>query len=343
MPLIVPANEQGAGFMAAGYARASGRVGVVLVTSGPGATNYRDAGARLHGRLDSDRRDLRPGADARPSAPTRSRKRRSSTSWAPCAKHVFLVTDPTKLEATHAHGVRDRAHAAGPGPVVVDVPKDVQNWQGTFRGEGLLPMRGYRRAHGRAAQAARSTTSRPRGCSQMLGEAERPLIYAGGGVINGQRARRAARVRAARSSIPVVTTLMGIGAFDTTQPLSLHMLGMHGTAFANYAVDDCDFLICARRALRRPRRRRCRRSSRRNAKRIAHLDIDASEIDKVKRVRLVPRRPMLAPALDAAARTAGKRASRATSPLARRTSRELKRRHAHELRPRQRARSSRTT
>ena len=89
----------------------------------------------------------------------------------------------------------------------------------------------------------------------MLGEAERPLIYAGGGVINGEAAEelRASRIE---FDIPVVTTLMGIGAFDTTDPLSMRMLGMHGTAFANYAVDDCDFLVCARRTLRRPRGRR---------------------------------------------------------------------------------------
>ena len=96
---------------------------------------------------------------------------------------------------------------------------------------------------------------------QMLGEAERPLIYAGGGVIHGESAA-ALRAFAQDFGIPVVTTLMGIGACDTTEPLSLHMLGMHGTAFANYAVDDCDFLLVPRRALRRSRRRRCRASSR---------------------------------------------------------------------------------
>ena len=117
MPLIVPANEQGAGFMAAGYARASGRVGVCLVTSGPGRDQHRHAGARLHGRFDSDRRDLRPGADRAPSAPTRSRKRRWPRIMGSVAKHVFLVTDPTKLEAT-VRTAFEIARTGRPGPVV---------------------------------------------------------------------------------------------------------------------------------------------------------------------------------------------------------------------------------
>jgi acetolactate synthase-1/2/3 large subunit len=117
----------------------------------------------------------------------------------------------------------------------------------------------------------------------MLGESNRPLIYAGGGVIHGEAAE-ALRRFATELQIPVVTTLMGIGAFDTTHPLSLRMLGMHGAAFANYAVDDCDFLIAlgARfddRVAGVPAR------FARNAACIAHIDVDASEINKVKRVQ----------------------------------------------------------
>jgi acetolactate synthase-1/2/3 large subunit len=118
---------------------------------------------------------------------------------------------------------------------------------------------------------------------QMLGEAERPLIYAGGGVIQGGGAE-ALRAFAHDFGVPVVTTLMGIGAFDTTSPLAMRMLGMHGAAYANYAVDDCDFLVCfgARfddRVAAVPKK------FARNARRIAHLDVDASEINKVKRVQ----------------------------------------------------------
>jgi acetolactate synthase-1/2/3 large subunit len=116
----------------------------------------------------------------------------------------------------------------------------------------------------------------------MLGEAKRPLIYAGGGVINGGAAY-AMREFATAFGIPVVTTLMGIGAFDTTHPLSMRMLGMHGTAFANYAVDDCDFLLALGSRFD-DRVAGVPDKFAKSAKRIAHIDIDASEINKVKRV-----------------------------------------------------------
>ena len=169
-----------------------------------------------------------------------------------------------------------------PGPVVIDIPKDVQNWQGPFRGAGLLDMRGY---HQRMTSLGRSALDEARCASflEMLGESRRPLIYAGGGVVNGEGSAELRRF-AIELGIPVVTTLMGIGAFDTTHPLAMRMLGMHGAAFANYAVDDCDFLITlgARfddRVAAVPAR------FARNAKRIAHIDVDASEINKVKRVQ----------------------------------------------------------
>src|SRR6516164_9583109 len=143
IPLIVPANEQGAGFMAAGYARASGRVGVCLVTSGPGATNtvtpVRDCMADsipivvISGQVAT----AAIGTDAFQEAPV-------PTMMGAVAKHIFLVTDPTKLEST-VRTAFEIARSGRPGPVVVDVPKDVQNWEGAFRGEGLLPIPGFRR------------------------------------------------------------------------------------------------------------------------------------------------------------------------------------------------------
>jgi acetolactate synthase-1/2/3 large subunit len=197
------------------------------------------------------------------------------------AKHCFLVTDPTRLEATMRTAF-EVARTGRPGPVVIDIPKDVQNWQGVFRGEGHLEVRGYRQ---RMAAISRSAM-RDEECEDFfrrLGEASRPLIYAGGGVINGE-ASAALRRFADELRIPVVTTLMGIGAFDTTHPLAMRMLGMHGTAFANYAVEDCDFLVAlgARfddRVAGVPARFAP------NAKCIAHIDVDASEINKVKRVQ----------------------------------------------------------
>src|SRR5437016_1459263 len=116
----------------------------------------------------------------------------------------------------------------------------------------------------------------------MLGESRRPLIYAGGGVINGNAAGALTEF-ASTFGVPVVTTLMGIGALDTTHALSLRMLGMHGAAFANYAVDDCDFLIAVG-ARFDDRVAGVPAKFARNARHIAHIDIDACEIGKVKQV-----------------------------------------------------------
>ena len=117
----------------------------------------------------------------------------------------------------------------------------------------------------------------------MLGESEKPLIYAGGGVVNGNAAGALTEFATA-FGIPVVTTLMGIGALDTTHPLSLRMLGMHGAAFANYAVEDCDFLIAVG-ARFDDRVAGVPEKFARNARRIVHLDIDRAEVNKVKRVQ----------------------------------------------------------
>lgn len=279
IPLIVPANEQGAGFMAAGYARASGKVGVVMVTSGPGATNtvtpVRDCMADsvpivvVCGQVPTGA----IGTDAFQEAPV-------AAIMGAVAKHVFLVTDPARLEAT-LRSAFELARTGRPGPVVVDIPKDVQNREIEFTGGGSLPLTGYR-SRLRAVVENRLIDESCQRFFAMLAESERPLIYAGGGVINGD-ASMALRRFADTFGIPVATTLMGLGAFDTTKPLSLHMLGMHGTAFANYAVEDCDFLIAigARfddRVAGDPPRFAP------SARNVAHLDVDVSEIGKVKSV-----------------------------------------------------------
>jgi acetolactate synthase I/II/III large subunit len=279
MPLVVPANEQGAAFMAAGYARASGRVGVALVTSGPGATNtvtpVRDSMADsvpivvICGQVPT----TSIGTDAFQEAPVPS-------IMGAVAKHVFLITDPEKLEAT-VRTAFEIARTGRPGPVVLDVPKDVQNWTGVFHGCGRLAVPGYRQRMSRLEAA----TLAPAACADFFAAllaAKRPLIYAGGGVINAGAADTL-REFSRQFQIPVVTTLMGIGAVDTTDTLSMRMLGMHGTAFANYAVDDCDCLLAfGARFDDRVAGNVSKFAGR--AKFIAHFDIDASEIDKVKRV-----------------------------------------------------------
>ena len=274
--LIVPANEQGAGFMAAGYSRASGKVGVALVTSGPGATNVvtpiRDCMADsipivlLCGQVPR----AAIGTDAFQEAPI-------FNIMSACAKHVFLVRDENDLEAT-IRSAFDIARNGRPGPVVVDLPKDVQQWIGTFKGEGLLKFRGFDLRKAALAKAKLSKEEAQK-FFHLLQGSKRPLIYAGGGVINGNAAQ-SLRNFSGQYGIPVVTTLMGIGSVDTTSDLSLHMLGMHGTAYANYAVEDCDFLIAV--GARFDDRVAGKVSEFAPlARNIAHIDIDAAEIGKV--------------------------------------------------------------
>lgn len=277
--LIVPANEQGAGFMAAGYARSSGKVGVFIVTSGPGATNtvtpIRDCMADsvpvvlICGQVPR----TAIGTDAFQEAPV-------FNIMSACAKHVFLVKNPEELEAT-VRTAFEIARSGRPGPVVIDVPKDVQNWSGVFQGEGLLNLRGYRERI-QHLEESRITKEQARDFFKMLLRSERPLLYVGGGVIN---ANAAAELRkfSQRFNIPVVTTLMGIGAMDTRSELCLHMLGMHGTAYANYAVEDCDFLIAVGARFDDRVAGKVAEFAP-NARDIAHIDIDAAEIGKVKPV-----------------------------------------------------------
>jgi acetolactate synthase I/II/III large subunit len=279
MPLIVPANEQGAGFMAAGYARASGKVGVAIVTSGPGATNMvtpvRDSMADsiplvvICGQVGT----AAIGSDAFQEAPI-------SNIMGACAKHVFLVTDATQLEAT-VRTAFTLARSGRPGPVVVDVPKDVQNAAITWHGRGELALSGYRTRLRTVEQATLSDAD----CATFfhaLMQARRPLIYAGGGVIAAE-ASAALGTFVDAFGLPVATTLMGLGGFDSTHPLALHLLGMHGTAYANYAVEDCDFVLAlgARfddRVAGVPDKFAPR------ARFVAQIDIDPSEIGKVKPV-----------------------------------------------------------
>ena len=276
--LIVPATEQGAGFMAAGYARSSGRVGVSLVTSGPGATNsvtpVRDCQADsvpivlICGQVPR----AAMGTDAFQEAPV-------FNIFASCAKHVLLVTDESKLEASMRTAF-EIARSGRPGPVVVDVPRDVQLCEMPFQGSGLLPLRGY---HERIGQLSHMKISagEAEAFYRLLAQSKRPLIYVGGGVMNSNAAVEL-RAFAELLGIPVVTTLMGIGAMDTRSDLALHMLGMHGTAYANYAVEDCDFLFAV--GSRFDDRVAGKIKEFASGARIAHLDVDASEIGKVKNV-----------------------------------------------------------
>jgi len=277
MPLIVPANEQGAGFMASGYARATGNPGIVLVTSGPGATNtvtpVRDAMADsipmivICGQV--NRSSI--GSDAFQEAPITS-------VMGSVAKHVFLVTKEEKLAAT-LRAAFEISTSGRPGPVVVDVPKDIQTASIEFDTNSRLNINAYRDRR-QAIENNRLSDQQCESFYNYLQASNKPLIYSGGGTIAAD-ASKELRNFSDRFQIPVTTTLMGIGAVDTQSQLSLEMLGMHGTAFANYAVEDCDFMIALGSRFD-DRVAAVAKQFAPKAKAVAHFDIDASEINKVK-------------------------------------------------------------
>ena len=233
LDVVLTRHEQGAGHAADGYARASGRVGVCLVTSGPGATNLTTAIATAN--FDSvpfvaftgQVRTNLIGNDAFQEADVTGITR-------PITKHNFLVRRVDDL----AHTIRAAFHIARtgrPGPVVVDLPLDVSNAQTDLPIPTEIHLPGYRphvKGNARQIQLA----------AEAINSAKRPLIYAGGGVIIATAADELRRL-AETANIPVTTTLMALGAFPEHSPLALKMLGMHGTAYANYAMQHADCII----------------------------------------------------------------------------------------------------
>src|SRR3954454_21318282 len=268
---VLVRHEQGATHAAEGYARSTGKPGVVLVTSGPGATNA------VTGIVDA-LMDSIPlivitgqvathliGTDAFQEADTIGITR-------PCTKHNYLVKDVADLPRI-LHEAFHIATSGRPGPVVIDIPKDVQFAKGAYQGPGQV-----RHAHnynprtkgdpGRIAEAA-----------ALIAKARRPILYTGGGVINaGPEASALLRELAALTGAPVTSTLMGLGAFPASNPQWLGMLGMHGAYEANHAMHDCDVLVAI--GARFDDRVTGRLDAFSPGSRKIHIDIDASSIGK---------------------------------------------------------------
>jgi acetolactate synthase-1/2/3 large subunit len=230
---ILVRHEQGAVHAAEGYAKASGKVGVVLVTSGPGATNtvtgiadaYMDSVPVVifTGQVSSHL----IGNDAFQEADIVGITR-------PITKHSFLVRDVKELAST----IRKAFYIAAtgrPGPVVVDLPKDVINSKCEFVYPEEVEIRGYKPNY-------RGHINQIKKAADVIANAKRPLLYVGGGVIMGGGSQELA-IFARENNLPVTMTLQGLGAYPGTDPLSLGMLGMHGTYWANRAVDNCDVLV----------------------------------------------------------------------------------------------------
>ena len=273
---VLVRHEQGAVHAAEGYARSTGKPGVVLVTSGPGATNA------VTGLTDA-LMDSIPivaitgqvpthliGTDAFQECDTVGITR-------PCTKDNWLVRDVNDLSRT-LHEAFQIATTGRPGPVVVDIPKDVQFQKGVYVPPAGVQHRSYRpRTEPEPAAIARAV--------EMMAEAKRPVFYTGGGIINaGPQASKALRELVDLTGFPITSTLMGLGAFPASRPEWLGLLGMHGTWEANHAMHDCDLMICL--GARFDDRVTGRVSAFSPGSKKIHLDIDASQINKVIHVDL---------------------------------------------------------
>ncbi len=230
---ILVRHEQGAAHMAEGYAKASGKVGVVLVTSGPGATNTVTGIADAY--MDSVPIVVFTGQVATHLIGNDAFQEADIVGITrPITKHNFLVRDVNELAITIKKAFYI-ASTGRPGPVLVDLPKDVVNSVCEFEYPEKVEMRGYKPTFlGHQNQIKKA--------AEIIKNAKKPLLYVGGGVImsNGERELR---LFAKENNIPVTMTLQGLGAFPGNDPQSLGMLGMHGTYYANQAVNNCDVLV----------------------------------------------------------------------------------------------------
>ncbi|HIH86140.1 MAG TPA: biosynthetic-type acetolactate synthase large subunit, partial [Methanoculleus sp.] len=273
---ILVRHEQAAAHAADGYARASGRVGVCLATSGPGACNLVTGIATAY-------MDSIPIVALTGQVPTALlgndafQESDITGITMPITKHNYLVKNAADIDRV----VKEAFYIAGtgrPGPVLIDLPKDVSTGEVDEASSppAAISLRGYQPTYeGHVRQIDKAV--------DLIAEAERPLVYAGGGVIlSGASAELREFIETA--AIPVTTTLMGLGAIPGDHPLNLGMLGMHGTAAANFAVTECDLLVAI--GVRFDDRVTGKIEAFAPNARIIHIDIDPAEIGKNKKVDL---------------------------------------------------------
>ncbi|MCL1910585.1 MAG: biosynthetic-type acetolactate synthase large subunit [Leptospirales bacterium] len=265
---ILPRHEQGAVHAADGYARASGKPGVVIATSGPGATNLVTGIATAN--MDSIPLVIITGQVARNMIGNDAFQEVDvSGVTRPISKHNYLVQDIKDLART----IKEAFHIATtgrPGPVVVDIPVDISNETCEFDYPETVNLRGYKPTYnGHPNQIKKACT--------IISNSKRPVIYAGGGVILSNASEELAEF-AKKTKIPVTTTLLGIGAFPETDKLSLEMLGMYGTYYANQAVDKADLVIAV--GARFDDRVTGKIDSFSSSSKVIHIDIDPTSVSK---------------------------------------------------------------
>ena len=282
---VLTAHEQHAGHAADGYARASGKTGVCLATSGPGATNLVTPIATAY--MDSSPVVFITGNVPQSLMGTDSFQEADISGMTmPVTKHNYLVTSVERLADT----LREAFYIASsgrPGPVLIDIPKDVQIAETEYEpasGEALIPKLSMKhpmaqlRPEGEALERYK-TKAEPRleRAAQLIAEAHRPLIYCGGGVILSGAEKELLEL-AERVDAPVASTLMGLGAVPASHPRMLGMLGMHGTHAANIAMQCCDLLIAV--GVRFSDRALGKAAAFAPNAKVLHIDIDRAEINK---------------------------------------------------------------
>ncbi|MCP9887752.1 biosynthetic-type acetolactate synthase large subunit [Cyanobium sp. ATX 6A2] len=269
---ILVRHEQGGTHAADAYARATGQVGVCFGTSGPGATNLVTGIATAH--MDSVPMVVISGQVPRASIGTDAFQETDIFGITlPIVKHSWVVRDPRDIGRIVAEAFLIAA-SGRPGPVLIDVPKDVglEEFDYLPVAPGSSVPKGFRLPTPPAAEAIQAAL-------ELIRQARRPLLYVGGGAISSG-AHEAILQLAERFQLPVTTTLMGKGAFDEKLPLALGMLGMHGTAYANFAVTDCDLLIAT--GARFDDRVTGRLDGFAPRAQVIHIDIDAAEVGKTR-------------------------------------------------------------
>jgi acetolactate synthase I/II/III large subunit len=273
---VLVRHEQGAVHAAEGYARSTGKPGVVLVTSGPGSTNAVTGIADA--LLDSIPLVVMTGQVPTALIGTDAFQECDTVGITrPCTKQNWLVKDVNALART-IHEAFQIATTGRPGPVVVDIPKDVQFKKGLYVGPLKVAHRTYRPKIEPDAAAIEKAV-------EMMAGAKRPIFYTGGGIVNsGPAAVAAFRELAALTGFPVTSTLMGLGTFPASNPNWLGMVGMHGTFESNHAMHDCDLMICL--GARFDDRVTGRLDAFAPYAKKIHLDIDASQINKNVRIDL---------------------------------------------------------
>ena len=271
---ILPRHEQGGTHAADGYARATGKVGVMIATSGPGATNTVTGIATAY--MDSVPMVIITG-----QVPTALIGNDAFQEvdivgiTRPCTKHNFLVRDVRELAETMAKAFYI-ARSGRPGPVLVDIPKDVQIAQTEFNYPDSIDIRGYKpTVEGHPRQVEKAMT--------MVLESKKPVVYVGGGVIAANAAEELTTL-CRRLNVPVTTTLMGLGAYPENEPNSLRMLGMHGTYYANMAMTNADLIVAI--GARFDDRVTGKLSTFAPHAKIIHIDVDPTSIKKNVRVDL---------------------------------------------------------